>query len=79
MEEEFLFFAMECKDCGWDWISNFTVCVNCGSNNTNLIEEITDEKMFDRLYWINIRHIKGFFDPEQAIKEVDKMFNQGWV
>ena len=81
MEENMIevsFFAMECNDCGWDWISNFIVCVNCGSSNTSLIEEINDAKMFDRLYWMNLKTIKGFFDPSIAIKEVNKMFSQGW-
>jgi len=76
--EEFSFFAMECKDCGWDWIGNFAVCVHCGSSNTKLVEENSDREMFDRLYWINLKTIKGFYKPHEAINAVDRMFNQGW-
>ena len=74
MEGEFMFFAMECKDCGWDWMSNFTICPNCNSHNVDLIEEEDDEKMYDRMYWMNIKNIKGFYDPQPVIKEINRMF-----
>ena len=75
---ELSFFAMECLDCGWDWIGGFAVCTNCRGSNVKLVEEISDSKMFDRLYWINLKSIKGFGDAHKAIDVVDKMFNQGW-
>lgn len=81
MEEimnEVSFFAMECNDCGWDWFGSFAVCINCGGSNTNLVEELSDQKMFTRLYWINLKSIKGFYNPTKAIDAVDKLFNQGW-
>ena len=79
MEEvEIVYFAMECNDCGWDWMSDFAVCINCGGSNVSLIEEMNDKKMFDRLYWMNIKNIKGFYDPNKEIDRVNRMFNQGW-
>ena len=76
--EDIVLFAMECNDCGWDWIGRFAVCINCGSSNSNLVEEISDEKMFDRLYWINLKTIKGFTNPSADINRIDRLFNQGW-
>ena len=69
-----MFFAMECIDCGWDWMSNFMVCPNCNSCNVNLIEEDDGEKMFDRMLWMNIKNIKGFYDPYPLLKEINRMF-----
>jgi len=69
-----MLFAMECVDCGWDWMSSFMVCPNCNSCNVNLIEEDDGEKMFDRMYWMSIKNIKGFYDPYPLLKEINRMF-----
>lgn len=76
--EDTAFFAMECLDCGWDWIGDFAVCIHCGGGNTRLVEESSDKKMFERIYWINIKKIEGFYDPYISIDEIDRMFGQGW-
>jgi len=71
------FFAMECNDCGWDWIGMFAVCSHCGSSNVELVEEDTDEKMFNRLYWISLKNINGFYDPFRAINTINRNFGIG--
>ena len=53
---------MECKDCGWDWMSSFMICPNCDGDNVCLIEEEDENKMFDRMYWMSIKKIEGFYD-----------------
>ena len=73
-----MFFAMECLDCGWDWMSDFMICPNCNGYNIKLIEEEDEEKMFDRIYWMGIKTIKGFYDPEIALRQIDRMFSQEW-
>lgn len=73
-EKECIFFAMECLDCGWDWIGSYAICNHCNGYNTRIIEEDENE-MFNRMYWMNIKKIKGFYDPEMSIRMVDRMFD----